>query len=243
MVRGEPGVLDTAARAGTQPGCGDCVWSLIPACVLQSPDNPDNQQTCTGAGQATQCRKGQFLYRLYLTTDAVSNRLVTTLCLGGAGDVIAVGDVAAADVDRYLKRVTPPDLDLGIQPPDGVIANLPAYFRVRPPAALAPQPFGGPQITETITIRPAHYTWVWGDGTSLQTDDPGGRYPDGTLTHTYTTSGHLHGSVTTRWTAGYTVTVAGQTFGPYAATGGPVPHTQPFAVTVTSARSHLVDHG
>jgi hypothetical protein len=243
MVASEPGVLDTAAHGGTQPGCADCVWSLIPACVLQSPNVPDNQQTCVGAGQPAQCKRGQSLFRLYLTTDAVSNRLVTTLCLGGAGDVVAVGDMAAADVDRYLKQVAPPDLMIRIQPPDGVVANLPAYFSVRPPDDLAPQPFGGPQVTETITIEPARYTWLWGDGTTEQTHDPGGSYPDGTLTHTYTTAGHLHGSVTTRWTATYTITVAGETFGPYDATGGPVPHEQPFPVTVTSAHSHLVDGG
>jgi hypothetical protein len=168
---------------------------------------------------------------------------VSTLCLGGANDVVAVSDIAAADIDRYLKRVTPPDLTIAVQPPDGVVANLPAYFRVRPPSDLVPHPFGGPQITETITITPAHFTWAWGDGSTERTDDPGGRYPDGSLTHVYTTAGHLHGSVTTRWTATYTITVAGETFGPYDATGGPVPHTQSFTVTVTSAHSHLVDGG
>ncbi|MDQ1695076.1 MAG: hypothetical protein QOJ03_429, partial [Frankiaceae bacterium] len=55
--------------------------------------------------------------------------------------------------------------------------------------------------------------------------------------------GHLHGELTTRWSATYTITVAGQTFGPYAATGGVVARIQQFALTVASAHSHLVSHG
>ena len=240
-VNGQPDVLALAARSGTQPGCGDCVWTLVIACVFDSPNDPHNQITCNGAGQGLRCAKGQTAYRLFLTTDAVTNQLVETLCLGGPGDVIPVSDIANRTVDRYLKDVTPPQMQVTVQPPNGVLSSLPAYFQVQPPA-LQPQQFGGPQVIETVTITPAHYSWDWGDGTApLETDDPGGPYPDGHVTHTYDESAHLTVALTTEWSATYTITVAGQTLGPYNATGT-VRRTQRFPIVVDRARSHLVSH-
>jgi hypothetical protein len=241
MVNGQPEILETAARSGTAPGCGDCSWTIVLACVFSDPSNPDTDHPCPGSAQPRQCEHGESLFRLYLTTNDVSNVLVDLLCLGGIADVIPVGDIAAADVERYLQDVVPPDLVITVQPPNGVLAGLPAYFRVRPPDTLAPVPFGGPEITETITIAPADYTWHWGDGTAdLVTDDPGAPYPDGNVTHTYLTAGRVDGLLTTRWGATYTITVAGATYGPYDATGGLVSRAQPFTVTVTAAHSHLV---
>ena len=241
MVNGAPEVLETAARSGTQAGCGDCEWTILLACVFRPPGDQDTEPACTGSLRARQCEPGQSLFRLYLTTDAVSNALVDEICLGGINDIVPVGDIAAADVARYLRDVVPPDMTISVQPPRGVLAGLPAYFTVRPPADLAPTPFGGPEITETITITPAEYVWRWGDGTAdLTTDDPGAPYPDGKVTHLYRTAGQVTGTLTTRWGASYTITVAGETFGPYDATGGLVEREQPFSLTVTAARSHLV---
>src|SRR4051794_30246983 len=241
MVPGQPGVLETAAHSGTVAGCGDCTWSVIIACLFDSPTSAHEQTPCAAAGQAQQCARGQTLFRLYLTTHAVRDQLVDTLCLGGRVRIIPIGDIAAADVDRYLKNFVPPDLRLRTQPPNGALAGLPTYFMVSPPAGLRPRQFGAAQVQETVTITPAHYTWTWGDASpALHTDDPGGPYPDGTVTHTYQRATHIHGSLTTAWSATYTVTVAGETFGPYGATGGTVQHTQSFALTVDRARSHLV---
>jgi hypothetical protein len=242
-VNGRPDVLDAAAHAGTQPGCGDCVWTLVIACVFDSPNDPHDQIGCTGAAQGRRCPHGQTDYRLFVTTKAVTNRLVLdNLCLGGVNDVVPVGDIAAADVDRYLKDVVPPTMHVTVQPPNGVLASLPAYFQANPPGNLQPQQFGGPQVTEAITVTPARYTWDWGDGTPpLTTDDPGGPYPDGHITHTYDQSAHPVAALTTEWSATYTITVAGQTFGPYDATGT-VQRTQRFPLVVDRARSHLVSH-
>src|SRR5438270_5829818 len=192
MVPGQPGVLDTAAHAGTKPGCSDCTWTLILACLHNDPNHPEDQDPCGSAANNPLCAKGQLFYRLYLTTDDVRNRLVDLLCIGGLQDVVAVGDQAATDVQKYLRDVTPPNLDLHLAPPKGIPAGLPAYFWVRPPADLTPAPFGGGQITETITLAPQRYNWTWGDGQSSGwTTDAGAPYPDGTLTHTYDNAAHF----------------------------------------------------
>lgn len=243
MVPGQPSVLDTAAHSGTKAGCGDCTWTLILACLYNLPSQPQNQDNCTGASDSAHCGKGQMLFRLYLTTDAETNRFIDVLCLGGAKDVVPVGDQAAADVARYLKDVTPPLLDLHLDPPNGIPAGMPAYFWVRPPTNLAPVPFGGGQISETITLAPTRYDWAWGDGSSSGwTTDAGAPYPTGTLTHTYDVAGRYHGTVTTEWGGTYTITLLGQTFGPYTAVGT-VTRTQPFDTLVLSAHSTLVSQG
>jgi hypothetical protein len=243
MVDGQPDVLERAATSGTQPGCGDCVWTLVLMCVDNRPGGPPGDIGCVGAHAPAICKPPKVAFRLYLTTDAVTNELIDTLCLGNTKDVVPVGDIAAADVADYLKDVTPPDLDVTFQPPTGALTGLPTYFQALPPADLKPQSFGGgdPRVSENITISPKHYVWSWGDGTDgLATDDPGGPYPTGTVTHTYTTAATINGTLTTQWSATYTITVAGQTFGPYVATGGLVPRTQSFGITVRSAHSRLV---
>ena len=243
MVPGQPSVLNTAAHSGTKAGCGDCTWELILACLRNDPSHPENQESCASAVNSPQCGRGQLSFRLYLTTEAVRNQLVDMVCLGNIKDVVPVGDRAALDVQQYLKDVKPPDLALHVAPPKGIPAGLPAYFWVRPPADLTPTPFGNGQITETITIAPQRYDWTWGDGqVSGWTTDAGGPYPTGTLTHTYAKADHYSGHVVTEWGATYTITVAGQTFGPYDATGT-LTRTQLFTTTVLRARSTLVSHG
>lgn len=242
MVRDQPDVLDRAASAGTSPGCGDCVWEVILSCPDNLAGSPEDVAACAAASKAPACRHGQQIYRLYLTTNAVTNAFEGTLCLGSIDDVIPVGNIAAADVARYLRDVTPPDLVLTTSPPRGTLVNLPTYFAVRPPTTMRPAPFGGAQVRETIALAPSAYSWSWGDGSASDwTTDAGDSYPRGTLTHRYTRVGIAHGSVTTRWGGTYTITVAGRTFGPYAAVGT-ITHEQSFALVVATARSQLVSH-
>lgn len=241
MVAGQPGVLELSSRSGTTPGCGDCSWTLILACLTNDPDHPEDQRTCTGSNQSASCAKGESRYRLYLTDRRVTNLLVDEICLGSPRDVTPVSDLAAADVDRYLRTVRPPALDIQVQPPGQTLVNLPTYFVTSPPPGLRPVPFGGGAVTEIITITPAHYTWGWGDGTPpLQTTDAGSPYPHGTLTHQYAAAGPMTVTLTTQWSATYDIQVAGQTFGPFDARGTPVPRTQTFTVQVAEAHSRLV---
>lgn len=242
MVRDQPDVLDRAAVAGTQTGCGDCVWEVILACPTNLAGAPEDAASCSAASTAPRCRPGQQLYRLYLSTAAVTNQFEGALCLGDISDVVPVGNIAAADVQRYLRDVTPPAMELDTSPPHGTLVGLPTYFRIRPPESLSPAPFGNVAIRETITLTPTTYDWSWGDGNdSGWTTNTGDLYPHGTLTHVYRNGGVASGSVTTRWGGTYTITVAGRTFGPYQAIGT-VTRAQPFTLAVFTARSQLVSH-
>jgi hypothetical protein len=226
-------VLDMAARDGTEAGCGDCVWIVILACPQNTPADPGGQTACTDASGSPVCKPGQLLYRLYLTTRAETDTLEGTICLGGTSEVVAVGDAAAADVERYLRDVTPPALRIASRPQPLTLAGLTTYFTASPPS-LRPMPFGGPTVTETITITPTEADWLWGDG-----DDSGWLAATGSAAHRYLRGGRRAGALTVRWTARYTISYAGRTFGPYDAD-----HTltkqQPFVKRVATSQPVLV---
>lgn len=205
-VTGQPWVLGLSTRSGSA-GCGDCTWSMVPACLIEHAGQPDT--LCDGATAAPACAPGEVLYRLYLSTAALVDRDEGVICIGGDHQPVAVGDIALADVARYLDDLTPPDLVVATRPRDATLAGLLTYFKARPPA-LPPSRFGGPTVTETITIRPVQLRWWWGDG------DASPWLPAAaTASHTYLAGGLTDGSLETRWHATYTVSYAGLTLGPY----------------------------
>jgi hypothetical protein len=231
-VDGAPWVLNVAAGAGTQAGCGDCSWDFVLACAHGAPGDPGTISVCTGA--AAGCRPDQLLYRVFLTTDAVVDEIVGTVCLGGGAEVRPIGDEAQAQVEQYLQDVVPPDLVITTRPNTATLAGLLTYFSARPPAALEPAPFGGPDVTETITIAPIELNWQWGDGAAS-----GWTAADSTVTHTYVHGGRMNGALVARWGATYTLTYQGQSFGPYNATGQ-LTKQQAFSLPVHTSSPTLV---
>ncbi|MDO5500744.1 MAG: hypothetical protein Q4F67_13795 [Propionibacteriaceae bacterium] len=81
-----------------------------------------------------------------------------------------------------------------IQPPDGkTLVNLPVYFQLSwPEAGFQPEEVDTTTIAgHNVAIRPVlvGITYATGDGTVIgPTTDTGGPYPDGEITHEYTTS-------------------------------------------------------
>jgi hypothetical protein len=81
-----------------------------------------------------------------------------------------------------------------IQPEGNVtLVTLPTYFEVRWPAA-GFQPDEPDTVTlmgRQVQIRPTNngFTYIYGDGTSLQTGSAGGVYPNGDITHVYAKAG------------------------------------------------------
>ncbi len=53
----------------------------------------------------------------------------------------------------------------------------------------------------TVFPRVVDYTWDFGDGTRLTTEDPGAAWPHGTVSHMYRTPGRYQVTVTLRWAA------------------------------------------
>jgi hypothetical protein len=232
-VTGLPAVFDTSSHSGTKPGCGDCEWTLIAACPTNDPHDPTGATLCPGATNAPSCRRG-VLERLFLSDADVAYQFVETLCMRKANHVVPVGQIALGDVQRYLHDVTPPDLVISTQPRVATLAGLRTLFQAKPPEALRPAPFGGGEVTETITIAPIRSNWSWGDG-----DATGWVATSPTQTHRYVSGGVEHGGLTTQWGATYTISFEGATFGPYDATGR-LTKQQAFRLPVHTSTPHLV---
>lgn len=229
-VTGESWVLDTSASVDN--GCRDCSWSMIPVCVTEHHDQPDT--LCDTATAAPTCDPGQVLYRLYLTTAIFTDRDEGVLCVGGPHRVVPVGDIAIGDVGRYLDNLRLPDLVVSTAPEHATLAGLPTRFSAAAPADLRPAPFGGPEVTEVITILPVQTRWDWGDGTSTDWAPP-----DNTVSHIFRTGGVANGTLATRWHATYTIGYAGRTFGPYDA-DRELTHVEDFRLPVHTSSPVLV---
>ena len=234
-VTGQDWVLNLASHAGNGPGCSDCVWTVALDCPQTSPQQPDETAGCVGMNSGARCPPNSLPYRLYLTTSSVTNEVVGDVCLGGGLRIVLVGEDAESDVERYLHDVTPPDLLIHRKPRSATLTGLPTYFTASAPATgLGPVSFGGPTVSEAITVVPEQVMWAWGDGTSS-----GWLAVSATATHRYLTGGVLNGTLTTRWSATYTASFEGRTVGPFRAKGT-IDRAQPFVERVDTSRPVLV---
>jgi hypothetical protein len=92
----------------------------------------------------------------------------------------------------------------------------------------------------TITATPM-YVWDFGDGSApFETTSVGGSYPDGDVTHLYRSDGRRTVTLTTRWSATFTVTTVLGTFGPWDVPGQPIAPSTSRTIPVREARAVLV---
>ncbi|WP_250443985.1 PKD domain-containing protein [Actinotalea sp. C106] len=108
-------------------------------------------------------------------------------------------------------------------------------FTVGEPQELSTTVLGVPVA---VRATPAQFTWDFGDGTVLQTADPGAAYPDHTVAHPYGSTGTFAVQLTTEWSGQFQVDGSGT----WLPVGGTATTVSPaFEVTVESARAQLVD--
>lgn len=233
-LSGDASFLHAEAPAASGDGCAHCVWTVLLDCHLNSPGG--KQVDCNAAHNNPQCKKGQLADRIFLSRPGFGYGDVGTYCIGGANQIVPLSQIAIDDVNRYLKDVKPPSLDISFNPGTS-LAGLATRVSAEPDRALRPVPFGGQGVTETITLAPVREVWSWGDGQTAT-------FTDATIRtdHTYGTGGHLTAAVTTTWGATYRITYQGLTFGPYNATGR-ITGRQTRPVTVVTSTPVLVSHG
>lgn len=189
---------------------------------------------CQGDGACPDftCPPGQV--RAYSETSSLaSGTLVSSgpVCLGG--NQVSV----AAAVASAFRRIPVPTPALHIQPVKGrTLVNFKTNFYAT----------GGTPFTRTVhllghtvtlRIHVASYDFTFGDGQHLTTTDAGAAYPTLTNHHEYATKGTVHPSLTTTWTADYTLD--GGTW--HTVDGTVTQHTAPQQLEVTTARPVLVD--
>jgi len=229
-----PGVdADSALGKATSAhaGCSGCEWIISPACIA---NGAEDSSACMGATDA--CADPDAIrYRVYFRPSGTAPwRLVDSVCLGPGERPASVADVGELVRERVVNLL--PSADPSFQPADGGIVNLPTIFSAGEPERVEIEPFDVLGFSVTVTAT-AQWEWTFDHGVTRTFDVPGGVYPDDSVSHEYASTGDRAVSVTTSWTA--TFTVDGQ--GPFAVPGPAITKTAgPLTVPVREARSQLV---
>ena len=229
-----PGVdADSALGKATaaHSGCTGCEWILSPVCKA---NGPTDEQMCLGATESC-TGEDEVFYRVYFRPSATAPwQLVDSVCLGPGERPASVADVRELVRERVVNLL--PSADPTFQPADGGIVNLPTIFSAGEPEQVEIEPFDVLGFSVTVTATAA-WEWTFEDGVTRTFDVPGGVYPDDSVSYEYASTGDRSVSVTTSWTAEFTVD--GQ--GPFAVPGPAITKTAgPVTVPVREARSQLV---
>ncbi len=183
-IPGVPAVFDR--QAGRTDGCGSCVWTSAVLCNSQS----DDTTTCDTGGQRV-CPIGDQYIEVSFADAQTPTEVAAHYCSDPADPpaIVTGGAVLAAASDADF--VTAPDPLTSTDPDGTTLTQLPTYFATTPytPRSLTRDLAAG-GLTETIALDQPRWHWDFGDGTTLDTASPGGRYPDGDIRHTYTHTGH-----------------------------------------------------
>ncbi len=233
VYRGSGGVLIPARHwRGDSSGrrqaaeCIDCSWRMTTACT--------SLQFDTGSCPASHvgCPRGLIRVRVWLKHGSGPWVLVGYACVGGAPPVTrsvverSVHDASVA----ALPRLKP-----SYQPSSGALSGLPVVFSSGQSSdGLRQADLSVLGLEVRLDAQP-RWTWSWGDGTSMSTSDPGGRYPRMAVSHTYLRTGHVRVVAAARWFAQYWV----EGLGPYLVPGADLSQAAAVIVDVVPAHSVL----
>jgi hypothetical protein len=228
---GAGGLLLDASFSGlgisrsTVATCSDCEWLLVSIC-----------KGAAGGGchLPGSCPLGQHRMLVFLRhVGEPDYTQIGSYCVGPGGPV-TVGEMAQRLRDVVVERV--PAVHLGYQPAGGALVNLPALFSSGQPARLDTRRFDLVGFQVVLDARPS-WVWTWGDGSQTVTTEPGGPWPDRSVSHVFSDSGLARVSLATSWDGWFTV----DGMGPFPTGGSPVvQQSGPWSVPVRQARAHLV---
>ena len=201
------GRLDDPGTPGAASGAGSAADHLLrmraPMCPAGSQDTA-TPLPCPGdpVVPLPQCPDAATLPPLWEA--AAPDAVVTAWRLIGPSVCATSAGITPAMVASAFRRVPLTPSTLAVQPDRGwALVNKPVVVHtVAAPQTHATTILG---VAVAITATPAGYTWDFGDGAELATHDAGQPWPAGTLTHTYRELGAYRISLTTTWSATYTV--------------------------------------
>lgn len=104
--------------------------------------------------------------------------------------------VAAVSLADQITQLLPLR-NIYIEPPQGVVAHVPVYFWTDTSSLFntSTMILG---VAVGVTLNP-QFNWDFGDGSSLNSDQPGGPLPDKTITHTYKSAGRYIVTLRVSW--------------------------------------------
>jgi len=211
----------TNALSSGQGGCEGCSWTIFRQCSYEQGAPSSSGDRCIGPDVT--CGPGQQRnFVLFSPSAGVPPRQVDSYCFsdGDAGITTAVS--IAPDIRRYAGEVAVGQPTIRAWPPGGTtLVNLATFFAVSASPS-ATQTFGGQGYTMQIQVSPSDYSWTFGDGSALDTKDPGSAPPNGAVSHTYSRAATVNVSVTVNYGATYSLLTPAGTIGPLPVDGGPV---------------------
>ncbi|UMG93577.1 DUF6318 family protein [Nocardioides sp. TF02-7] len=113
-------------------------------------------------------------------------------------------EVTTTMIANALRRVPLPPSELTIQPPGGqTLVNFRTNFFTEERTLRRTVRLLGQRVD--LRIEPHSYTWHFGDGESVTTEEPGAPYPRLRITHSYLRTGDYAPSLDTTWVADFRV--------------------------------------
>jgi hypothetical protein len=180
-------------------GCPDCRWRLASPCALDLPGVAfPGQSVCLRVVRG--CPGMAELLRVWFDAGAGWADL-GLVCLRPGGPV-TIRHLSSLVHDSFVKDL--PALRLRTAPETGILAQLPVVFDTGQPAEGFAASYRLLDEDVAITGR-THWTWLFGDGGTTATDDPGGTYPHMTVSHAYRRAGSIPVRVEADWSASFTV--------------------------------------
>lgn len=154
-------------------------WASV--CTLD-PNQPPVDLDCVAA---LSCAEPEFRrWQLWGQLANESWQVLRTQCFGGTPPEFTPPEVTPAMVLTALRRVGLPELTTHVQPAGRTLVNFDTIFYTDPePVALQLTILG--QGVD-VAAESSSYRWVFGDGTVITTESPGGPYPSKEIVHRYT---------------------------------------------------------
>ncbi len=213
-------------------------YSLAPVCARGEGGDSD---TYYGCAQQQSCGDAGLQSWVWEHRPNGQTAIVGTFC--SESNSPAVADVLTPGrIREAFERIPVPTPPLEVQPPGGVtLVNLDTILHTEARPFTETVQLLNRQIT--FDIEPSEYTWTLGDGSTLNTTDPGRPWRQGVpmdeyLSHRYGRAGTVQLQLTTTWTARWRLPN-----GPWRPVDGTVETTTPpQQLEVTTARPQLISY-
>ena len=205
--------------------CAGCQWQLTSVCN-------DRAEAPWGCEPADDCPGDGYRMRAWARDSAILPwRDLGLICVARSGPV----SVERVDTELHGEFVEDlPTSAITMDPPRGVLPYLPVVFDSGQPASVPPMQVE--VLGRQVVLQPVpSWHWDFGDGASLDHAGPGSRYPSLGVSHAYRRGGAHRVTVTTTWSATFTV----DGFGPFTVSS-PVRQQAQAVVRVGQARAVLV---
>jgi len=177
--------------------CKDCRWVISSYCKRESPYQVITSCDLPTLGCETDLASGvkMRIWRQVSIDEPWQD--LGIVCIGPKGPVTpsVVSEVIKEQAVIFLPPLNPTS-----QPTGQALNKLPVYFASNQSAKFGPNKVKVAGFEVELTAYPT-WTWQWNENEKLVTQNPGGVFPSGQISHTWNKSGTYPVVVTTRWRA------------------------------------------